>query len=612
MERMLRRARTTRPALESLESRQLLSVGGSGHHSVGALASHATFLNRQLSYRTPQGTHVSVYLHGFGKLVGSSLTPDGALNLVISGTNSGTQIIGRTRGGTGTAPLQSVLYANVAPQDLSGTGGTTLDVLNLQSFDLVSGGQINLTAGIHKIQLNSIAGNTQVNLRELPDSFQGTGAFQTAVSNGLTLSYLSQTLPHGTLGAQTLVGISGQFSPGTNLPVTKATTNGVFGLQGTPLSPPGLVAVVNHVNGAPQPAGGLPDPQIFGYDSTTGNLIRFNATTGAVLQTIPLSGTGTPIAGAALARNNNELVVLVGTGTTIEAFDAVSGAAVGQFTTSNLAGLGFLSVDEIGSTGSQTVFGDAGAGPNGQLLIINVAASLATGQAVAVGSPFAPQREFELAGGLTGVPGSDAIFAAGAAHFDTFQPNLTQLGVLALNTVGGNLSEISRTAIKSNGNYINTGPYGTVQASPILALGSVDQNLALVTEVTNGQNVVTLYSQGLATVGTITLNDPNLLTGLSETFRPGLAGAAVFDVQGNIQSFNGQDAEGLVLNDLGNLNVVKIRRASNSTIYGFPFSHVAITDRTNVTIVTPSRTADDRNDVIVQPGLLPTGPLSLP
>ena len=76
MERMLRRARRTRPALESLEGRQLLSVGGSGHPSVGGLASHATFLNRQLSYRTPQGTRVSVYLHGFGKLVGSSLTPE--------------------------------------------------------------------------------------------------------------------------------------------------------------------------------------------------------------------------------------------------------------------------------------------------------------------------------------------------------------------------------------------------------------------------------------------------------------------------------------------------------------------------------------------------------
>jgi hypothetical protein len=267
---------------------------------------------------------------------------------------------------------------------------------------------------------------------------------------------------------------------------------------------------------------------------------------------------------------------------------------------------------QISSTGAATVIGDAHAGSDGSLLAINVAASIASGQTVPIGTVFQPQRQFELGGGLTGVDGSDTLFAAGAAHFDSFQPDLTQLGVLALSTAGGNLTEVSRNPIKSQGNYIDTGPFGTIQGLPILGLGSVDQNLALVTGVINGQNTVNLYTQSLAQVGILHLNDPNLLTGVSESFRPGLVGAAVFDVQGNIQSFNGQTAQGLVLNDLGNLNVVKVRHMANSTIQGFPFGHVAITHRTNVTIVTPSRTVADRSDVIVQPGLLPTGPLSLP
>lgn len=610
MERSTWRARRVRPNIEGLEGRQLLS--GGVRHRVQPLPvfSH---LNRQINYATPQGTQVVVILHGFGSLAGSTVAPNGALNLVISGTNAETAIESRTSGGSGRAPLQSVLYPSVAPQDLSGIGGTTLDVLNLQNFDLLPGGLINLTAGIHKIELNSVAGNTQVNLRELPDSFNGTGAFQTATSNGQTLQFLSQVDSDGNFtGSQTLVGISGQFVPGTNLPVTKATENGPQGLIGTPLSPPGLVAVVNRVHGAPQ-SGGLPHAQIFGYDSVQNALIRFDVTTGDPLQTIPVpAGGGQPIAGAALARNNGALVVLVGTGSTIQAFDAVSGAPVGQFTTSNLGSIGMTSIDEIGSSGAQTVIGDAQDGPDGTLLAIDVTASLASGNTVAVGSPYQPQRQFELGGGLAGIDGSQTLFAAGAAHFDSFQPDTTQLGVLALSATGGNLNEISRNPIKSHGNYINTGPFGTIQGLPILGLGSVDQNLALVTGIANGQNVVNLYTQSLALAGTVHLTDPNLLTGVSESFRPGLVGAAVFDVQGNIQSFNGQNAQGLVLNDLGNLNLVKVRRMANSTIQGFPFSHAAITKRTNVTIVTPSRTADDRNGVTVVPGLLPTGPLFLP
>jgi hypothetical protein len=614
MERKTRRGTRVRPAVEGLEGRQLLTSISSPNPN----APTARLLNtangsgpqdRLIQYTTPQGTHVTITMYGIGSLAGSSVSPNGALNLKISGTNAGSWVVGTTSGGTGLAPLQSVLYARTSPDDLTGIGGTPMAVLNLKNFDLVSGGQINLTAGLHEIFLNSTAANSQVNLRELPESLVTTGSVSTATTNGQTLTYLDQQLKNGSLSSQTLVSVTGQFTPGKNLAKIKTTTFTPAGLPGTIIAPPGMIAVVRHVLGTPRNPSTLPDPQIFGYDPTLNALIRFDATTGAVVQTIPLGGVGSPFAGTTLARDNGQLVVLFGSGTMVQAFNAVTGAPVGQFSTANLAALGLGEIDEMGSTGSQTLVGDA---KSSLLLAINVTASLASGHAVAAGLPYTPQNAFELAGGLTGVGGSDVVFAAGAAIFNSFEPATTQLGFLGVNVSPFGLSQASLAALKINGNYVSVGPPGTVSGSPIVGLGSVDQNIALDVGVANGKNTVNLYSQSLAKVGSVTLNDPNLLTGLSESFRPDLAGAAVFDVQGNIQSFRANDAQGLVLNDLGNLNLVQIGRAANSTILGFPFSHVSIPRRSNVTILTPHREVADRADVTVVPGLLPDGPLFLP
>jgi hypothetical protein len=65
----------------------------------------------------------------------------------------------------------------------------------------------------------------------------------------------------------------------------------------------------------------------------------------------------------------------------------------------------------------------------------------------------------------------------------------------------------------------------------------------------------------------------------------------------------------MVLNDNGNLNLVKFASVSNSTIVGQPFSHLNA-KVSNVTILTPSRTVGDRNHVTVDAGLQPLGPLS--
>ena len=47
-------------------------------------------------------------------------------------------------------------------------------------------------------------------------------------------------------------------------------------------------------------------------------------------------------------------------------------------------------------------------------------------------------------------------------------------------------------------------------------------------------------------------------------------------------------------------------------IAGYPFGHAQIPNRTNVTILSSTRTVDDRNGVTVVPNTVPTGPLTLP
>ena len=109
------------------------------------------------------------------------------------------------------------------------------------------------------------------------------------------------------------------------------------------------------------------------------------------------------------------------------------------------------------------------------------------------------------------------------------------------------------------------------------ALGSVDGSLALVTGASNGTNTVTLYNPStLASRGTLTLVDPDLITALSGNFRTDLAGSALVDIQGDVQSIRSGTANGLVLNDTGNLALVKLNRITNSEVVGLPISHLEI------------------------------------
>jgi len=623
-----RRPRKTRPGLEGLEGRELLSVSASAASSSTSSTSGSgtntlpgrtidrlhgiTLQDRQIAYTTPQGTHVSIKVYGVGSLAGTTVDPNGSLHLVYSETNELTGIIGHVSRGTGEAPLATINHATVGLDNFSGVGSSLLNVVNLKNFDLIDGGQINLTGGVHQLYLNSIGANTQIHLRELPAQFTtGSSGSSSGAENGVNLQFVSDVA-----GARTLTSVAGtplivNFASLSNVPQSAAT----IGVNpGPPPAPPGIVLSVGNINGRPRASSNLEDPNVFGYDPVANALIRFDTTTGAELQTIPLSGlgVGNMTTGVALGRDAEQLVALVGNGSTIYAFNALSGALVGQFSTANLSG--FSSVNGIGSTDNRTVIMNSSAGSGGMAELIDLTVSLAKGQAVALAGAFSPQNEFAFAGGLTGVAGQSTVYAAGSAFFNTQTPNLTQAGIMAVTVAqSGKLSESSRTALKSSGSFINDGSLTTPPTFPYAGLGSIDQNLALLTGVSKGKNVVSLYTPStLASQGTITLNDSNPLADLSESFRPDLVDSALIDIQGNLQSLRATSAKGLVMNVEGYANLVKIQHTSDSTFVALPFAHAQMPHRSNVTILSSARSVGGRNGVTIDSSLQPVGPLSLP
>jgi hypothetical protein len=484
-------------------------------------------------------------------------------------------------------------------------------MVNLKNFNLVNNGQINLTGGVHTLFLNSVGANAQIHLRELPASLSSsTSATTNVTDNGVNLQFAL-----GLAGDRTLTSVAGEpLLPNFSVLASTVTTSATSGHNpGPPPAPPGVVVSVGSVRGQPRASTAVEDPQIFGYDPVANTLIRFDAKTGAQLQTIPLAGLGTMTAGVALGRDNGQLVVLTGSGSTIYAFNALNGAPVGQFSTANLDNGAFTSVDGIGSTDNRTILMDSTADSGGVAQVIDVTASLATGQAVPTSSPFSPTREFNFSGGLTGIAGSNTIYATGAGFFDTSQPNLTQAGAMAISVGTTKLTESSRQAIKNAGNFINTGPIGPGQILPFQAVGSIDQNLAAVTSVGKGKNNVTLYNPtNESLIGSVSLSDPNQLADLSESFRPALAGTSLLDIQGNLQSLRATNVRGLFMNVEGYANLVKIQHTSDSTFYALPFAHAEMPHRSNVTIISSFRSVDGRNGVTAGVVNQPIGPLSLP
>ncbi|QDV38784.1 hypothetical protein [Tautonia plasticadhaerens] len=536
---------------------------------------------KNLRYTTPRGVRVAVNLTGPGTLAGSNVRPDGTLDLVYDGTGPSSQIISHA---TGFAPLGSARDADVPINAQAGSGANAVGLAGLRVFDLVDGGTVNFIGGVRKLQLNNVGRNTEVFLRELPEV-----AAARAANAGRDL-----TLQEDQQGGLSLVLTDGNFFP-------------VFQVEGVSEEqlnepPPGIRIQVNRILADPVVNGDIGNPQFFGYDPAAGQLVRFDAISGAVLQAIDAPSVADG-AGVSLTDLNGRPVVLLGQGSLVRVFDASGGALVGSFTTDNLAG--FDSIDGIGTTDTRTVLVDAEADGPGVAQGVNIAASLASGVAVATTTPFEPTREFDFLGGATGTPGFDPLAVLGRGFFDEFQPNTEILGAMELDTTGPRLDELDRVGAPG---LPDAPPAGTDEA-----LGSIDQLVARVVGVADGRNVVNLVNRNtLGFAGTVLLNYPNRLAGLSESFRPSLAGKAVFDIQGDVQAFLANDARGLVLNDLGTLYLLGIGRARDSFVAGFPVAHVFLGQRQNVRIISPVIRGGTRGGVELIPNLQPLGPLFIP
>jgi hypothetical protein len=609
--------------------------------------------DQQFNYTTPSGTHVEIKVIGRGSLQGTTVDSSGALHLLFSKTNAYTKIVSNVHGGTGQADLASIysanLFLNHAVTSLSGIGASVLDTINLRKFNLIAGGTINVESGIDNLNLNSVGPDTQIQLRQLPSTVTAGESTTASTSSSSSNVYVSDAFR-----VQSLAVINGEFVSAGN--IIEALTNGA---PPPPPAPPGIVLRINHINGNIATAPNLlTDNKIFGYDQTTGQVVRFNltpatnATTGepnmakqtgtldptfTPLQVQP-KGSTTPVA-ISVGRDGTRLVLLVSTGSQIKVYDATYGTPLGSFTTP----AGF-DADALGSTDTLTVMGDVA---NNQLQMIDVPLSLATGTAqLPVNEPgysppanYTPPAGFSLVGGLTGVVGTNQVYPTVAAIFNSFQPTVNQLGLLtvgtstaATNPSGGlvlvrQFTTVSQKAIQSDGAFIAVTP----NKNPTLIgvpEGSVDSSLAINTTGTGSQapytNTISLLGPvSLSQRGTITLNTADPISDLSESFRPELNGSAaagtgpaLIDVQGNIQSLRGLTANGLVLNDTGYLNLIKTGQLSNSTILAQPIGHVQTppAQRTNdvLLISTDNRDFRKRGGVnTLVANLYQIGPLSL-
>jgi hypothetical protein len=620
------RTRRASPRVEGLEERWVLSLPEGAPAALAAelsAASGGVFRDhfRQFVYTAPTGTRVLLQLIGRGSLEGTYVDEQGALHLRFRGTNSFSKIFSSLHGGNGRAPLADVIHLDLAeaPTSLSGIGASLIGTINLPRFDLIPGGRINVTEGINILALNSMGPGSEIQLRAIPPELQ-PGQPATTTSNNVTNNILSNVFL-----VQTLAGSDGEFISAGNIVLQSEP-----GDPGPPPAPPGVVLKINNIRGNPQVVPNLlTDAKIFGYDPATQQVIRFSLNllenTGVVDPSFaPISVTAPAPVGVSLGRAADRLVLLVSAGSEVSAYDATYGTFLGSFTTP----AGFSA---IGSTDAITVIGNPALN---QLQMVDIAASLAAGTAVPPASNpanYTPPAGLELLGGLTGLPGSHRVYTTTAATFNALQPLTPQLGFLTVDTVNvvrqpdgadrlvRQFRTVSQSALQVRGAFVPIPDPSDPELGE--ALGSVDRSLALGVFLANPGDPSASVNQlnllgpiSLSPRGIITLAYPNPITDFSETFRPDLAGSALIDIQGDVQSLRGLSADGMVLNVTGNLNLIRTGRISNSTIVAQPVGHVLTSPqhRTNVSIVSSRRDFGTRNGVTVIPGLRQIGPLSLP
>src|SRR5271165_2449976 len=531
--------RRARPMLEGLEQRWVPSQAAGGLPIVpdSSPLSGEFFHNyQQFNYTTPSGTHVEIKIIGRGSLQGTTVDSSGALHLLFSKTNAYTKIVSNVHGGTGQADLASIysadLFLNHAVTSLSGIGASVLDTINLRKFNLIAGGTIDVTSGIDNLNLNSVGPDTQIQLRQLPSTVTAGTSTTASTSSSSSNVYVSDAFL-----VQSLAGINGEFVSAGNIIGVP-----VSGAPGPPPAPPGIVLKINHINGNIAPAPNLlTDNDIFGYDQTTGKVVRFNLTpatnatgqpdmskqTGTLDSTwkplqVQKPGSTTPVA-ISVGRDGTRLVLLVSTGSQISVYDATYGTPLGSFTTP----AGF-DADALGSTDTLTVMGDVA---TNQLQMIDIAASLKAGTAqLPVNEPgfpppanYTPPPGFSLVGGLTGVVGTNQVYPTVGASFNSFQPGVPQLGLLTAGTSvadtnpsGGlilvrQFTTVSEKAIQPGGAYVQVPSPNLPLTGVGLSEGSVDSSLALNMIVQNPQ-VPGQYTNTVSLLGPVSLDQRGTIT----------------------------------------------------------------------------------------------------
>ena len=570
------------------------------------------------------GPNTEIHLRDLPQTFAANLTSAPSTSVNINNVTSGSSATGTSAGVTNT--INNVTGTSTSPGGVATSPGGNGTVANGPTIAL--GQTTNIPTFITSQTFVSSAGAT-VTIPPGEEAVTPLAQVGTTIPTSYTWAGRTQTYSTSTTtGAVTLTNVTGLFTPTANL----ISTPNPEDPAPNPL-PPGIVIQVGAVIGG-STGGTVGAGQVYGYDPTINALVEFNTVTGAAGNIIPVGGTPTTAAGVGLGRVGRVIVVLLARGNTVQVFNASSGQAMGSFSTTSLAPLGFTGVNGVAFTGPATVLSDSNASipvqsegtkDFGVMVAIDVAKSLATGSAVVLAgsSPFVTENGFSFASDPTGIGTSNNVYMFGAAPLNTNETPFRQAAVQTISNLNSTSPRVTSTLVVPSptnpqgvtpdinfGGIVSTGPL-TAQGSPT---GGFETLLGLDQGVTNGVNFVRLYNPNtLAAVDSVNLADPDMLAAISETFHPELAGSALIDIQGNISAFNASSASGMVLNDQGNLNLVQIGTTSNSEVVGEPISHVQMPRREGtVTLVTDSRSVGTRNGVLIVPSLRTLGTLSLP
>lgn len=556
--------------------------------------------------------------------VNTHVDANGQLHILFDGTTSNSQIIGAVSGTRKNPQIAEIRDVDVPPFNNTGVGTNQMGYVNLARFDLAPGGRVNFTAGVQRLVLNNINRGTQLDLAALAapptTSPQNPGGLDTTTTttssgsnavasgsgqktitttvNGITVITTLPTTDQLTVSNGELTGVGGITLPGS-IPSTKGNTR--VEVQGVELIV-NKVLGVNNPNGQPSPR--LGGEFLVGVDGANSKIVLFNVVrdvNGNVSANyageIPVATGGTDLVGAGVGEYNGVQVVAVGFNQTVMAYSVISGAYVGQFDTSNLAAGGFTEIDSIGGSSGNIFIGDS---VKQVIQPIDLSASLDAGQAVTAGSQFSLPDSFMMLTGVTGAAGISYIYTVGQSFFDPWTPQSpnSQLGLMKLNVSASDNLSVGTSAKISD----------TIASYPFYAMGSVDQNLILFTPgqtVTDGYQTQTMYDPDtLASSGSIKIQYPGNLTGLSESFYPQLYGSSVIDVKGNLKTLSANTTDNMVLNVNGIANFTRINQASNTTIIAHPVLHLAVSwkPNSNVNIISSSRPTDETPGGKSRPG----------